>query len=166
VGALQLPVFHFIKTAVGTSSTFVTLAAHVLSFVTPSNDYLSSFMHTKKNYWQVAQDEGILIGSFIAANTCASAMKRRALEANPGTAPTPLRTEKKSEPLSPQKAMIAFTGGFTMLMGARLASGCTEGHGISGIAHMSVSSFLTVAAIAAAGVGAAALIPASTLKDD
>ncbi|KAL2266896.1 hypothetical protein VTJ83DRAFT_4173 [Remersonia thermophila] len=42
-------------------------------------------------------------------------------------------------------------GGFLMVLGARVAGGCTSGHGISGLSLLSLSSFVTVAATFAAG---------------
>lgn len=55
-------------------------------------------------------------------------------------------------------APAAFLGGFAMIFGARLAGGCTSGHGISGMSTMSVSSFVTVASMFAGGIGAAFLL--------
>ncbi|KAJ4528215.1 hypothetical protein HRR83_000966 [Exophiala dermatitidis] len=51
----------------------------------------------------------------------------------------------------------AIVGGFAMIFGARLAGGCTSGHGISGISTMSVSSFVTVASMFAGGIATAFL---------
>lgn len=49
--------------------------------------------------------------------------------------------------------MAAGLGGFLMVFGARMAGGCTSGHGISGMSLMSTSSFLTIGmAFATAGV--------------
>ncbi|KAK4172921.1 hypothetical protein QBC36DRAFT_349165 [Triangularia setosa] len=47
--------------------------------------------------------------------------------------------------------LSAAAGGFLMILGSRMAGGCTSGHGISGISLLSVSSFLTVGATFAAG---------------
>ncbi|KAK7927052.1 YeeE/YedE family protein [Apiospora marii] len=44
-------------------------------------------------------------------------------------------------------------GGALIAIGSRMAGGCTSGHGISGISLMSVSSFVTVAAMFAGGIG-------------
>jgi uncharacterized membrane protein YedE/YeeE len=52
---------------------------------------------------------------------------------------------------------LLLLGGAAMVFGARLAGGCTSGHGISGIATLSVSSFVTIAAMYAGGVATAAL---------
>jgi len=38
----------------------------------------------------------------------------------------------------------AFIGGFLIIMGGRIASGCTSGHGISGFSKLSVGSFIAV----------------------
>lgn len=43
-------------------------------------------------------------------------------------------------------------GGIMLTFGARMAGGCTSGHGISGMASMGVSSFITIAAMFGAGV--------------
>ncbi|KAK8090921.1 hypothetical protein PG994_000426 [Apiospora phragmitis] len=44
-------------------------------------------------------------------------------------------------------------GGALIAIGSRMAGGCTSGHGISGISLMSISSFVTVAAMFAGGIG-------------
>jgi len=45
-----------------------------------------------------------------------------------------------------------------MLAGARIADGCTSGHGISGIAQLAVASFIAVAAMFAGGILTAQLL--------
>ncbi len=45
-----------------------------------------------------------------------------------------------------------FAGGFAMVFGARLAGGCTSGHGISGMSAFSVSSIVSVASMFAGGI--------------
>ncbi|KAH9909049.1 hypothetical protein F4778DRAFT_210621 [Xylariomycetidae sp. FL2044] len=49
----------------------------------------------------------------------------------------------------------AVVGGVMLAVGARMAGGCTSGHGISGVSLLSVSSFVTVAAMFAGGIGMA-----------
>lgn len=43
-------------------------------------------------------------------------------------------------------------GGFVMVFGARLAGGCTSGHGLSGLSALSFSSLVTAAGIFGAGI--------------
>lgn len=52
----------------------------------------------------------------------------------------------------------AFFGGAVMMFGARLAQGCTSGHGISGSLQLAVSSWIFVVLIFASGVATAYLL--------
>jgi uncharacterized membrane protein YedE/YeeE len=51
--------------------------------------------------------------------------------------------------------LAAFFGGVAMIFGGRLAGGCTSGHGISGMATLSLSSFITVVSMFSAGIATA-----------
>lgn len=51
----------------------------------------------------------------------------------------------------------ALAGGFLMSVGSRMAGGCAAGHGISGMALMSLSSLVTMAAAFAAAIGVSKL---------
>ena len=53
---------------------------------------------------------------------------------------------------------MAFLGGFVMVLGARIADGCTTGHGISGIAQLAVGSSVAVAAMFAGAIVVAMLM--------
>ena len=52
----------------------------------------------------------------------------------------------------------AVTGGFLMVLGANSAGGCTSGHGISGLAALSFSSLVTVAAMFGGGIATAMVL--------
>ena len=52
-------------------------------------------------------------------------------------------------------ALAAILGGAVMVFGARLAGGCPSGHGISGMAALSIGSMVSVSAMIAGGVGTA-----------
>jgi uncharacterized membrane protein YedE/YeeE len=52
----------------------------------------------------------------------------------------------------------AFLGGAVMMFGARIAGGCTSGHGISGALQLALSSWLFLVVIFATGVAAAYVI--------
>lgn len=45
-----------------------------------------------------------------------------------------------------------------MLFGARIAGGCTSGHGVSGLVHLSVGSTIAVAAMFAGGIAVAMMM--------
>ena len=69
IGLLQIPAFLLIDTALGTSSSYVTIAAHIAAFADASinkMDYLAKHMYGAKNLWQVAMVVGIAIGAFMS----------------------------------------------------------------------------------------------------
>lgn len=57
--------------------------------------------------------------------------------------------------ISPLNAIL---GGFLMSIGSRHAGGCTSGHGLSGTAQLSVSSFITTISMFAGGIGLATFL--------
>ncbi|HEX6986175.1 MAG TPA: YeeE/YedE thiosulfate transporter family protein [Planctomycetaceae bacterium] len=76
------------------------------------------------------------------------------------------RTSMKVPPLwkarfgdgTAKRFAAAFLGGAVMMFGARLAQGCTSGHGISGALQLAASSWLFVAVMFPAAVAAAYLL--------
>lgn len=53
------------------------------------------------------------------------------------------------------RAMLAFAGGMLMAFGARLAGGCTSGHGISGTLQLNLGSWISVICFFIGGVAVA-----------
>ncbi|MCK9225971.1 MAG: YeeE/YedE family protein, partial [Candidatus Muirbacterium halophilum] len=43
-----------------------------------------------------------------------------------------------------KRNLFAFMGGLLVIIGARMAGGCPSGHGLSGIAQLSISGFVSV----------------------
>ena len=66
-----------------------------------------------------------------------------------------LKIVPEAVPISRIRAII---GGVALVVGARIAGGCTSGHGISGMATLSKSSFVTVAAMFAGGIAISGLL--------
>lgn len=60
----------------------------------------------------------------------------------------------------------AFVGGGLMMFGARLAKGCTSGHGISGILQFAASSYIFVATFGVVGVLSAYMIFGTKARDE
>ena len=52
----------------------------------------------------------------------------------------------------------AFVGGFIMMLGARIAQGCTSGHAISGALQLALSSWMFAPLIFAVGIATAFLL--------
>ena len=145
IGLLQIPAFLLINTALGTSSSYVTLSATLASLFDPEIvqiDYVAKHLSGAKNWWQVATVVGIAIGAFISSRL--SGTSRATISAIWGKA---LGTSSLG-----LRMLIAFFSGFLLLLGARIADGCTSGHGVSGMAQLAISSFVTVACMFAGGM--------------
>ena len=151
IGLLQVPAFLLIETALGASSSYVTIGGLLASTVDPSIaqiDYVAKHIAaTGKNWWQVALVVGIALGAF--ASMRLSGARRQPV--------SPIWTRALGTASVPIRYAVAFAGGFLMLLGARLADGCTSGHGLSGVAQLAVSSTIAVAAMFAGGIAVALL---------
>lgn len=152
IGLLQIPAFLLIETALGASSSYVTIGGMFASWIDPSIlkiDYVARHVAaTGKNWWQVALVIGIAIGAFVSMKL--SGAKRAAIS------PVWQRALGSTSPA--KRYAVAFIGGFVLLLGARIADGCTSGHGLSGMAQLSVGSTVAVAAMFAGGIATAMLL--------
>lgn len=146
IGLLQVPAFLIIETALGASSSYVTVGAGIAAWFDPSLsqiDYVAKHLTPNaKNLWQVALVAGIAAGAFISMTL--SGTRRQPIS------PIWARALGSSSPA--RRYALAFGAGFLMLFGARIADGCTSGHGLSGIAQLSVGSTIAVAAMFVGGI--------------
>ena len=110
------------------------------------NAYFQKYMNGSKYFWQSALVVGIALGALLSARASGT---RRPSFAAAWTRLVGVRS------LWARMAM-GFSGGFLLLLGARIAGGCTSGHGISGLAQLAVGSTLAVVAMFAGGIVAAA----------
>ena len=152
IGLLQIPAFLLIETALGASSSYVTVGGLLASVVDPTVnqiDYVAKHIAaTGKNWWQVALVVGVAVGAFVSMRL--SGARRQAIS------PVWSRALGTSKPAI--RYTIAFGAGFLMLFGARIADGCTSGHGLSGVAQLAVSSTIAVVAMFVGGIATASLL--------
>ncbi len=152
IGLLQIPAFLIIETALGASSSYVTIGALLASWVDRSIldiPYAASHVAAAaKNWWQVALVAGIAVGAFASARW--SGARRRPI--------SPIWARALGSASPGRRYAVAFAAGFLMLVGARIADGCTSGHGLSGMAQLAVGSTVAVAAMFAGGIAAAMLM--------
>lgn len=152
IGLLQVPAFLIVGTALGASSAYVTIAASFAAWIDPSIlkiGYAANHVAaTAKNWWQVALVIGIAIGAFLSARL--SGAQRQGI--------SPIWSRALGSPSPGKRYALAFAAGFMMLVGARLADGCTSGHGLSGMAQLAVGSTIAVAAMFAGGIATALLV--------
>ncbi|MGP9812470.1 YeeE/YedE thiosulfate transporter family protein [Rhodopseudomonas sp. NSM] len=152
IGLLQIPAFLMIQTALGASSSFVTVGDTLASWIDPSLlqiKYAASHVApTAKNLWQVALVGGIAIGAFLSMKL--SGARRQPI--------SPIWSHALGSSSASLRYAVAFVAGFLMLFGARIADGCTSGHGVSGVAQLSVGSTVAVAAMFVGGIATATLL--------
>lgn len=134
----------------GASTTFVRAAGILEQTIAmdhvAANDY---YEKTKVHVdWQFMLVIGILLGAFVSSNLDRSFR----LESVPPT------WEKRFGPSVGKRAAGAILGGIIAMIGARLASGCPSGHGLSGMMQLSVSSLVALVMFFAAGVLVARLL--------
>ncbi|MGI9407994.1 MAG: YeeE/YedE thiosulfate transporter family protein [Hyphomicrobiaceae bacterium] len=145
IGLLQFPAFLLVDTALGTSSAYVMVAGYLASiFDAGISDiaYFEKYMSSTKYVWQAALVFGIVIGAFLSMRL--GDTKRQAF--------SPIWKTATGITSFPSRAAMAFLGGFVLLFGARLAGGCTSGHGVSGLAQLAVGSTVAVVAMFAGGI--------------
>ena len=97
---------------------------------------------------KVALVIGIALGAFVSMTL--SGAKRQAI--------SPIWARALGSASPSRRYAVAFIAGFLMLFGARMADGCTSGHGLSGMAQLSVGSTVAVAAMFAGGIATALLL--------
>ncbi|KAJ3558379.1 hypothetical protein NPX13_g9718 [Xylaria arbuscula] len=118
------------RTLLGTSASFEELGDYISWLFRGGGD------GKPKSYNSIAVVTGMVIGAFCLTSYL----------------PLP------PFPDAPIKTMRLILGGVLLTIGARLGGGCTSGHGITGISLLSVSSFVTVAAMFAGALSTATII--------
>ena len=147
IGLLQIPALVFVHTALGTSSAYVRLTAHInhaFHLSVKQLPYLEKYATDDKILWQLSLVIGMILGGFISAKL--SKQKR------PAVSRVWQEMGLKSKI---SRFLLAFIGGMILLLGARLAGGCTSGHGLSGSAQFAISSWVTVCFMFLGGIIAA-----------
>ena len=147
IGMLSWFAFLTADTPIGTSTTFVRAVAAAEKAVVPEhvarNPY---FAKTGPRLdWQALLVAGLFLGAWISARLSGNRLQER----------VPALWESRFGPSAGRRYAAAFLGGMLVLFGARLADGCTSGHGISGSLQLAVSSWTFFVALFAAGVATA-----------
>lgn len=135
---------------IGASTTFVRAAGLFERAIASDHVALNEYYtETKVRVdWQFMLVVGIVLGSLISSTTDRSFR----LESVPPT------WKKRFGPSIWKRAIGAFGGGGFAMFGARLADGCTSGHGLSGMMQLSVSSFVALVMFFAVGAFVAHIV--------
>ena len=150
IGLLSMATFYFSNKQLSVSTAYARLAGLVGNlFAKGHTENLKFYQETKpKIEWGVMLVFGMLLGAFIAAATGGEI----------SAAWVPALWEQRFGADVGLRLSMAFVGGAVMAFGARLAGGCTSGHGISGALQLSVSSWIALVCFFAAAVATAHLL--------
>ncbi|HPE37639.1 MAG TPA: YeeE/YedE thiosulfate transporter family protein [Spirochaetales bacterium] len=134
----------------GASTTFVRGAGMLERVFSPEAvATLTYYLKEKPIFdWQYLFVVGIFAGAFLAA--------RLGRDFTVQAVPDMWR-ERFGKAKLP-RAATAFVGGVVAMYGARLAGGCPSGHGLSGLAQLSVSGFVAAACFFLGGIVMARLV--------
>ncbi|WP_291326144.1 YeeE/YedE thiosulfate transporter family protein [Desulfovibrio sp. UCD-KL4C] len=127
----------------GASTTFVRAVGMIessLSQTLVENPYFQKYNLVID--WQFMFVVGIVIGSFIASQIDGSFRVQS----------TPDMWKERFGKAWRPRAIVSFVGGVIAIYGARLAGGCPSGHGLSGLAQMSVSGFIAASCFFIGGI--------------
>lgn len=150
IGLLQIPAFMLMDTGLGASSSFVKIAGYGAMLVDPAaldDSYFAKYLTSSKYIWQTALVVGIALGAYLSMRLSGARRERI----------SPVWREAMGVSSPTGRYVLAFLGGFILLFGARLAGGCTSGHGLTGLAQLAVSSSIVVPSIFAGGIATAFL---------
>jgi len=150
IGVLSWLTFYFSDKAIGASSAYATAAGFLGKLVAPR--HTASLKYYEENppklNWELVFVAFAIAGGFLAAYT-GGEITYEWLH--------PMWRARFGDSVA-LRGVIGFAGGVLMAFGARLAGGCTSGHGISGTLQLSVSSWLALISMFAGGTAAALLL--------
>lgn len=135
IGVLSILTFSLVDKPIGMSTAIAQAAGDcslpfMVSEGVAANTYWAKKAVPKWDYGNL-----FLIGTFLGA--LGSSLISGSFQF--GSVPTVWRD--RFGPSVPKRMIVAFIGGIVIIYGARLADGCTSGHGISGSLQLAVSSW-------------------------
>lgn len=151
LGVLTWLTFYFSDKPVGASSFYATIAGKIGMLIAPNHTRsLTYFQDNPPKFgWEATFVLATILGGFVAAWSGG--------EFNNQWVPDLWSATFGTDSL-PSRAAVAFGGGILMAFGARLAGGCTSGHGISGTMQLNVASWIAVICFFIGGILLANLI--------
>ena len=151
IGVLSMLTFYFSNKPLGASTAYARLAGMLGSTVAATHTKSLKYYRDNKPAvdWEVMLVVGAILGAFLAA--------WHGGELSFEWLPPMWAARFGQDTLVPRLG-VALIGGILVAFGARLAGGCTSGHGISGALQLSVGSWIALLCFFAGGIGAAMLM--------
>lgn len=151
IGLLSMATLYFSAKPLGASSAYAALAGMLGHAVAPKHtESLEYFQEHPPTFdWGLMLLFGTVVGAFLAAWQGGELTNQWL---------SPLWAARFGEDSLPMRLAVALIGGIFMAFGARLAGGCTSGHGISGTMQTSVGSWIAVTCFFIGGIATAMLM--------
>ena len=146
VGLAQLPLILGLGKTLGMSGTYGVFS----SFLIPSRFHPAYFRKLRGGvdiWWLPLMAASVAGGAALAAFALTSPM----------AGPLPLQPGRSLG----GAALESFFGGMVAIMGGSIGGGCTSGHGLSGMGHLVVKSYVAVACMFASGIATAFIYKAA-----
>lgn len=136
IGLLNVFAFATAKRGLGITTAFESAAALAERRFAPDathiNAYLKAREESPKIDWETLLVIGVAAGSFLAARAAGDRT----------THVVPAVWARRFGTSVAKRFAGAFLGGAAMMFGARMAKGCTSGHGITGTSQLALSSWV------------------------
>lgn len=160
IGVLSWLAFATANKPIGITTAFEYTAGLTEKAATP--DVAEPYLQAKekdgkppKIDWEWTLVVGVFAGAWLSARMSNDRTERS----------VPPLWEWRFGPSAPKRLAAAFFGGALMMFGARLAQGCTSGHGISGALQLALSSWIFVILLFAAGTAVTFLLYGREARD-
>lgn len=148
IGVLTMFTLIFSKKPVGASSAYADLAGVIGRLISPR--HIASLQYYQEHKpalsWTMVFVIAAIGGSFLASWSGGELT---------GTYLQDMWRGRFGEDSYALRTLLAFAGGAIMAYGARMAGGCTSGHGISGTLQLAVGSWIAVICFFIGGIVAA-----------
>lgn len=150
IGILSWLTFYFSDKPIGASSFYATVAGLIGKGIAPLHTRRLAYFKDKPPIvnWEFAFVLSAIAGAAFAAGTGAGFTNEW----------VPQMWSARFGDSIALRGIVAFAGGCLMAFGARLADGCTSGHGISGTLQLNVASWIAVVCFFVGGAVVANLL--------
>lgn len=151
IGVLCMLTFYFSNKPLGASTAYARVAGMLGNAVARKHTQSLPYFQDNKPAvdWEVMLVAGAVLGAFLAA--------WQGGELTTEWLPAMWAARFGQDTLGLRLA-VALIGGILVAFGARLAGGCTSGHGISGALQLSLGSWIALLCFFAGGIAAAMLM--------
>jgi hypothetical protein len=145
IGLLSIAVFALVNTPIGVTTSLSQVSGGAVAPIIGA-ETVASNAYWARNPLKLDYGTLFLIGTMLGAFLSAIQSRTFTFEAVPAV------WAERFGPSAAKRYVFAFLGGIIAMYGARLANGCTSGHGISGGLQLALSSWTFMAAMFPAGI--------------